>query len=379
MNPATNLGLTGFSCKKLRNLKGIPVNNEQPQRQQSDFHSDEIDLFELIESIWKEKVLIIIITALVTSLAVAYALLAKPTYQATTVFYQPTASAIQSYNFGRKEAGFAEYSTSGIYSTFVTNLNSQQLRTEFFEEVYLPSLTEEQQKAPRSALLNRLNGALTVKQSNAKENNNLYEVTVQLQNPEITAQWANLYVQKAITLSKKEIENNINSEIEARKASINLSIENALTRTQAERQDEIIQLKEALKIANAIGLVNPSLPDGKATQEGANYVDRNLTYMRGSKALKSQIETLEKRKDDHAFVPSLQNLIAQLNLLNALPLNFDQAEIIKIDKTALTPDTPIKPKKTLIVLIGIVLGGMLGVFAALVRTALRQRKQNKAL
>src|SRR5690554_6115879 len=180
------------------------------QTQQNTYNSDEIDLFELIESIWKEKVLIIIITALVTSLAVAYALLAKPTYQATTVFYQPTASTIQSYNFGRKEAGFAEYSISEIYSTFTTNLNSQQLRTEFFEEVYLPSLTEEQRQAPRSALLNRLNSALTVKQSNAKENNNLYEVTVQLQDPEITAQWANLYVQKAITLSKKEIENNIN-------------------------------------------------------------------------------------------------------------------------------------------------------------------------
>lgn len=354
------------------------MNNEQPPRQQNDFHSDEIDLFELIESIWKEKILIIIITVLVTSFAVAYALVAKPTYQATTVFYQPTASAIQSYNFGRKEVGFSEYSISEIYNTFITSLNSQQLRTQFFEEIYLPSLTKEQQQAPRSTLLNSLSSAVSVKQSNPKENKNLYEVTVQQQDPAVAAKWANLYVQMAITLSKSEILENIASEVEARKASINLSIESALAKTQAMRQDEITQLKEALNIANAIGLVNPSLPDGKATQEGANYVDRNLTYMRGSKALKSQIETLEKRKDDHAFVPGLQNLIAQLNLLNALPLNFDKAEVVKIDKTALTPDTPIKPKKRIIVMIGFVLGGMLGVFAALIRTAIRQRKQQTA-
>lgn len=379
MNPATNLGLTGFSCKKLRNLKGIPVNNEQPQRQQSDFHSDEIDLFELIESIWKEKLLIIIITALATSLAVAYALITKPTYQTTTIFYQPSTSAIQDYNLGRSEAGFSEFKVSDIYDIFLTNLNSQQLRNEFFEEVYLPSLTEEEQQAKRSALLNRLNSALTVKQANAKENKDLYQIVVELQDPEIAAQWANLYLQKAIDLSKKEIATNIDAEIEKRKSSITLRLENSLEKTKAERQDEIIRLKEALRIANDIGIVNPSLPDGKSTQEGANYVDRNLTYMRGTKALKSQIEILETRKNDLAFVPDLQKLIAELNLLNALSLNFDKAEVVRIDKKALIPDTPIKPKKTLTVLVGGVLGGMLGVFAALLRTAIRQRKQNKAL
>jgi len=350
------------------------VNSEQSPHQQNNFHSDEIDLFELIESIWKEKILIIIITVLVTSFAVAYALVAKPTYQATTVLYNPTVSAIQSYNFGRKEVGFSEYSISEIYNTFITNLNSQQLRTQFFEEIYLPSLTKEQQRAPRSTLFDSLSSAVSVKQSNPKENKDLYEVTVQQQDPVVAAKWANLYVQMAIALSKSEILENITSEVEARKASINLSIESALAKAQAMRQDEITQLKEALNIANAIGLENPSLPDGKATQEEANYV----TYMRGSKALKSQIETLEKRKDDHAFVPGLQNLIAQLNLLNALPLNFDKAEVVKIDKTALTPDTPIKPKKRIIVMIGFVLGVMLGVFAALIRTAIRQRKQQRA-
>jgi chain length determinant protein (polysaccharide antigen chain regulator) len=37
------------------------------------------------------------------------------------------------------------------------------------------------------------------------------------------------------------------------------------------------------------------------------------------------------------------------------------------------PSTPIKPKKALIIVLGLVLGGMLGIFAALIRGMLAKR------
>ena len=43
--------------------------------------ADEIDLFELFQSIWQERILIVIITAVVTVLALIYALAATPIYQ----------------------------------------------------------------------------------------------------------------------------------------------------------------------------------------------------------------------------------------------------------------------------------------------------------
>lgn len=264
------------------------MSNEQP-RQPDNFHSNEIDLFELIESVWKEKILIVIITAIVTSLAVTYALLATPIYQASTVFYQPSASAIQSYNLGRKEAELTEFTISDIYRVFLTNLNSQQLRNDFLENVYLPSLSTKEQQAPRSALLAGLNNSLSIRQSNPKENKNEYQISVNHKDAQKAAEWANLYLQKAVSLSKKELKKDINSEMNTRKKSIQLKVDNLLTQARAERQDEIVRLKEALSIAKAIGLENPSLPTGKSTEEGANYVDRNLAYMRGSKALESQI------------------------------------------------------------------------------------------
>src|SRR5690554_1901589 len=149
--------------------------------QTSNINNDEIDLFELIEAIWKEKFLIIAITAIFTLLAVAYALVATPVYQATTTFYQPSASSIQAYNLGRKEANLEEFNIPDIYSVFLTNLNSQQLRNEFFEEVYLPSLTPEQQLAPRDSLLTSLSQTIQIKQVNPKENKRSEEHTSELQ------------------------------------------------------------------------------------------------------------------------------------------------------------------------------------------------------
>lgn len=352
------------------------MTKDQSQRQSRNSRYNDIDIFDLIESIWKEKILIIVITALVTSLALAYAFTAKPTYEASTTFYQPSVSAIQSYNLGRREAELPEYTISAIYDIFLTNLNSSQLRDNFFDEIYLPSLDEAKQASARSKLIAALDKILTVKQLNTKENKYLYQISVELEDADKTAEWANLYLQKAITQTKAELKDDINSEMRTYKESIKLQIDNLLIRARAERQDEITRLKEALSIAKAIGLENPALPTGKATEEGANYVDRNLTYMRGSKALESQIQAFEARKDDQAFIPTLRELTAKLNFLDSIYLNDENTEVVKIDQIALTPDSPIKPKKLLIIVMSVLLGGMLGVLTALIRTAVRQREKH---
>jgi capsular polysaccharide biosynthesis protein len=50
-------------------------------------------------------------------------------------------------------------------------------------------------------------------------------------------------------------------------------------------------------------------------------------------------------------------------------------KLVTIDKQALEPLSPIKPKKALVLAMGLVLGGILGVLIALVRTLLASRKR----
>lgn len=52
----------------------------------------------------------------------------------------------------------------------------------------------------------------------------------------------------------------------------------------------------------------------------------------------------------------------------------DKLNLVRIDQVAVEPANPIKPNKKLIVAIGIMLGGMLGVFVALIRSMIRKRK-----
>ncbi|MDT4871287.1 G-rich domain on putative tyrosine kinase [compost metagenome] len=62
-------------------------------------------------------------------------------------------------------------------------------------------------------------------------------------------------------------------------------------------------------------------------------------------------------------------------------LNFDVADLklVSIDQVAVDPLKPIKPKKALILALGVVLGGMLGLFIALLRNMLRRKPDAFAL
>jgi len=50
-----------------------------------------------------------------------------------------------------------------------------------------------------------------------------------------------------------------------------------------------------------------------------------------------------------------------------------ESAIYRLEQPATLPSTPIKPKRTLIVALGFVLGGMLGVFIALIRMVMRRK------
>ncbi|MNG38729.1 cryptic autophosphorylating protein tyrosine kinase Etk [compost metagenome] len=56
-----------------------------------------------------------------------------------------------------------------------------------------------------------------------------------------------------------------------------------------------------------------------------------------------------------------------------MKLESQKVAVARQDGAVEVPDRPIKPKKPLVVALGVVLGGMLGVFIALIRLMLRKR------
>ena len=87
-----------------------------------------------------------------------------------------------------------------------------------------------------------------------------------------------------------------------------------------------------------------------------------------------QIEVLKGRENQDLFLANLAKLRQEGARLKGIDLDLSALRLVSIDQTAETPLKPIKPKKFLIIALGIVLGGMLGIFAALLRSMFIKRK-----
>ena len=341
---------------------------------------DEIDLFELVQSIWQEKLTVIFVTVLVTALAVAYAVLAKPVYEATSTLLPPSASAIQPYNQGlialKDEDGawLTEHTTETVYEEFLKHLRSRQLRNQVMDEFYVPLLPADTDLTNRKVLQQRFDKVLTIKKPDPKDMPDLYAVQVQLSDPQQAAQLANKYVELALQQTKQQLKADVEAEHTRLRVDLESQLESLRSQAAQERKSELIKLQEALVIANELSIEQPILPVGKNTLEGAAYVDRNLLYMRGIKALQAQLRVLEGRESDIPFIEDYQELAAKLELVKSLRLDADQVAVATIDELAEVPVKPVKPKKLLILAAGLFAGGFLGLLLALVKAAINRRK-----
>lgn len=337
--------------------------------------SDEIDLVELFQSLWAQKWPILACTALITACAAAFVVLSTPIYRAQAGVLPPRLSDIADYNLGRSEAALAEFKVQDVYAVFKRNLLSDALKRKLFLEAYLPSLAERQAEEARDKLWERFNNALSVKAVDVKNNPDFYQIAVQHEDPQTAAEWANRYVAMAAVKTELEMQSNLMTEIGTKAQSIERQIEVVRRIAKKNREDRIVRLREALVVAETVGIDAPQVTAGKTSSDGelAEFMDGNLMYMRGARAVRAELAVLEKRKNDAPFIPELRDLEKQWEFLKRVDVNPDNVSVFTLDSVAEVPETPINPKKTLILALGLVVGGMLGVFVALIRTMLVKR------
>lgn len=179
------------------------------------------------------------------------------------------------------------------------------------------------------------------------------------------------------------------------------------------RDNRIVQLDEAIHIARSLGIGKPTTPSalGEGERAAQGSVIRTEVnnqqiplYFMGSEALEAERNTLLQRRSDDFTEPRIAQIAKELKLLESnrqvellnkrenedlflkdlatwreesarlRNLQYDVAglKLVTIDQAALEPLKPIKPRKALILALGLVLGGMLGLFIALLRNMLRR-------
>lgn len=189
-------------------------------------------------------------------------------------------------------------------------------------------------------------------------------------------------------------------------------LEDELTALRVElktrRTNRIQQLNEAISIAASLGIQTPTSPSAMADspRSGSQVIRTEINnqevplYFMGTEALTAErdalssrtsddfiepriaeiqselamlqsnreVEILQEREGEDVYLTNLAELREEAARLKGIKLDIERLRLVRLDQPALQPLSPIKPKKAMILALGIVLGGMLGIFVALVRS-----------
>ena len=341
--------------------------------------SDEIDLFELIGGLWKQKLVIILTAVIVTAVAVAYALLATPIYEAKVIVQPPTQNDIAQLNYGRGgNSGLNVFSVKDVYGVYLRNLQSESLRREFFRKVYLPSLPEERRKGSQDALYNQFRDVLSLGVV-SKDTPDRFFVTSSQPDPGQAAQWVVHYIEMAGERAKKEIIQDARADALVKADNLEQQVRAERESARKQRDDQIAQLTEALRVARSIGLERPPIISNNLSSELSAGMDGSLTYMRGSKALEAEIENLRNRTSDDPFIAKLRQRQEAMAFYRMLQVDPGVVQVYRQDGAIESPDRPVKPKRLIIVVLGAILGLGLGTVIGFVRHFWASRLRNGQL
>ena len=87
-------------------------------------------------------------------------------------------------------------------------------------------------------------------------------------------------------------------------------------------------------------------------------------YMRGTKVLTAELEALKSRTSDDAFIKGLREWQQEVARLKQIEYQPERFEPYILDGAINKPVAPIKPQRSLILALSVVLGLFLGIFAA---------------
>ena len=409
--------------------------------------NDEIDIVELVQSIWQHKKLILAFALGAGLLATAYAFIATPEYSVNSVLRPAALNELDALNRSEvyklpPEAALIKVGAS--LESYEVRLNFFRENQKLFEAFVRPGRTLEQSFEE----FNRNSIVLT--RSDPKNNTAIdSNITLHLNYPAGVDGVAilNNFVGYAVEAERLKIAsdmrvivknriNEIQGKLEAARAGYDndkqariafLLESDSMKRSQLQdelralriqlkelRADRISQLEEAIVIARSLGIHKPTTPSllGETDRPNSSVMKTEINnqqiplYFMGVEALLAErsalqrrtsddfadgriaqiskelqllrtnreVEVLESRANEELFLSGVQPLRAEMVRLQNLNIDLDGLKLVSIDKLALEPTSPIKPKRFLVIVVGVLCGIILGLAIAVVMYFSRRSK-----
>nr|QLL91145.1 Wzz [Plesiomonas shigelloides] len=332
---------------------------------------DEIDLFELMATLWKKKGIIVLVTFLTTALAAGYAFTAKEQWTSEAIVTLPSAAAVSNLYAGYRllDQGGNVTSISDVQNTVFKrflddsasydNLARYLSGTDYFKE-HTAGKTEKEKIQVLDSWIKQV--SIQPADKNAAD-----KIRIAL-SADNAAQAQKLLSQYLVQSSKRAVQQSyadLGQQIKAQQASLTDAMSASRTVAEVKRQTEIADIESAFLIAEKAGITKPELSSGMELKP-------NNLFLLGSGALSAMLQGIKKQP----LVMSDEYFEQQASLFSfeKYQANTEQVPAFSYLKAVTEPVTKDKPKKALILVLGALLGGMLGVISAFIINAIQQRK-----
>ncbi|PIT99559.1 MAG: hypothetical protein COT74_11205 [Bdellovibrionales bacterium CG10_big_fil_rev_8_21_14_0_10_45_34] len=362
--------------------------------------SEEIGLVELLILFKREQKLIWISVAAALILATAYVSLTKWRYRTELQIGAPSLDTLSMLGVPN------EFRPNGnLFQQAVGALGSKTLRREYFDKkgLYhhltgqLPVDVEPEEVT--EVFYQRFDSKISMSPIGEGPDIKAYVVSMDFHEPKMTEKWlfelATLaneqIVGSAVSFMEKSIENKratLQKQIQLKNELIKREWESATTR-----------LAESESIANRLSLsrsvfVQPDqvafssrqtvlVENGQLSSANSDEMSdlsspENLSYFRGSQALRAEINAIKARKDPASFDHSVRKLMNQLKMLEAFDFKSSYLIALHVDQAPYTHKDPVKPQVLVIFPSAVVLGLIFGIVLVFSKTILGIVRETEA-
>ena len=367
--------------------------------------TDEVDLIELIRTLWKKKLWIILSAFVFTIIAAGYAFTAKEQWTSTTIVVAPRSTDLGNLLLVRAEyariIGDSEFSAGGLsdslYGQFKHFLLSSDLKREVLSQStlvkeYTKEMTEEQRaNYIENAILNYL--VVHEVDPNKKDLKALDKIGLKITFSAETPKLAQAVLTDYVNFVNLHILNQTNKEFklgfDLRLDGLRFSkkqIEESLTEA---KKVQVENLTNALGIAKKAGITdfskgnskNLSIPEymlgeGRLSISDSKLADGTYLFMLGEKYLQAQLDIA--KNTEIVYPVDYYSTERQLVKLTELESRLDDIGEVKSYYYLSSPDYPMikdKPKKLLILVIGFLIGLILSSFIILLSSLIQSTKK----
>lgn len=362
--------------------------------------NDEIDLIELVQVLWKQKWKIIGSAVVCTAIAAGYAFTAKEQWTSKATVIAPKLANVESYISQRSEYANilardfdANAAMNNLFNSFKTALFSNNTKKAFFEQSeWFKQYTSKNAKTDdaKAKLLNSLlENNLVITIPDLKKDPNALGITISFasETPSDAQKVLTDYLNFVNnTLLTEEIDN-FKADITLKANTLEFQKDKLERNTESTREVQIQNLSTALEMAKSAGIkeytknisANLAIPeavlgDAKIPFTDSKLSDGSYLFMLGEKYLKAQLDTL---KNNPLIYPvDYYTMTKQITLLKGLEQKISKSDNVQGYYYLTSPDYPVtkdKPKKLLIMLVGMALGGLFSTFYFVIKFLLKNR------